>query len=197
MAGSLVIDGLGLSPAGRRPLTANRAFGAALAVVAVALGATQAPAEVQIGVLVLVAAAGVGMAFQQAAIGHVNLATGEPLVASAVNFFAGAVAIVIVALIVNGMEPPNGWSASPGYWIGGVIGATVATIMAWAVNGLGVLRLSLAIIAGQSIGALVLDVIAPPPGEGITVLTLVSLALVMVAVVIGSRTAQRARVAAS
>jgi transporter family-2 protein len=195
MAGSLLIDGIGLSPAGRRPLTINRALGAALAVVAVGIGATQTPADVEVGLLLLVAAAGVGMAFQQAAIGHVNLATGEPVVASGVNFLAGAVAIIVVALVVNGLQPPNGWDASPGYWIGGVIGATAATIMAWAVNGLGVLRLSLAIIAGQSIGALAIDIIAPPPGEEITVLTFASLALVIVAVVIGSRTRQRAAVA--
>jgi bacterial/archaeal transporter family-2 protein len=128
--------------------------------------------------------AGAGVAVQWAALGHVAKATGEPLAASAINFAAGAVAIVIVALVVTGGSAPGGWSAPPGEWIGGMLGACVAVLMATVARTVGVLQMMLALVAGQSAGGLLLDLVAPPPGEAVTVLTVVGVALTVAAVLV-------------
>jgi transporter family-2 protein len=127
---------------------------------------------------------GAGVAFQQAALGHVARATGEPLAAAGLNLTVGLVVLVVVALVSTGGSPPGGWSAPPLDWIGGVVAAVGAVVMATTVGRLGVLQLMLAVVAGQSIGALVLDLVAPPAGESVTALKFVSLALVVAAVVV-------------
>ncbi len=182
--GSLLADRAGLSPAGLKRLTAFRLLGVAVALVAVGLAATGARGEPQLGLLALAVLAGVGVAVQQAAMGHVARATGEPLAAGAVNFAAGAIVMVAVALVATGGSPPGGWSAPPGEWVGGVLGAVVAVVLANAVRRLGILRTMLAMVAGQSAGGLLLDSVAPPAGGAVTFLTIVSVALTLAAVVI-------------
>jgi len=57
----------------------------------------------------------------------------------------------------------------------------VATV-AWVVRSLGVLGVTLALVAGQSAGALALDLVAPAPGEAVTAGTVIGVALTLVAV---------------
>jgi transporter family-2 protein len=191
--GSLLVDWLGLSPAGRRPFTPPRVLAAGLALVAVALGAVGSTAHARPLLLVLLLVAGAGTAIQQAALGHVTRATGEPVAAAAINFAVGTAALLLVALVVTGGDAPNGWSAPPAQWTAGVIGAACAVIMARFVSRLGVLRLMLLIVAGQSVGGLVLDVVAPPAGESLTVLSFVSVGLTLVAVAISASGARELR----
>jgi transporter family-2 protein len=55
------------------------------------------------------------------------------------------------------------------------------------VQTLGVLRLGLATVAGHTAGALVIDLIAPAPGEAVTVATVVGVVLTIAAVGISGR----------
>jgi transporter family-2 protein len=182
--GSLVIDRVGMSPAGRRPFTAARVLGVVLALVAVTVGALGARGELRLGLLVLAAVAGAGVAVQHAALGHVANATGEPLAAVAVNLAVGGTLLVLLALALTGGSAPHGWSAPPLEWTGGLLGAAAGVTMAIVVPILGVLRLVLAIVAGQAVGALVLDLVAAPPGEAVTAFTVVSVVLTFVAVAV-------------
>lgn len=182
--GSLLVDRLGLSPAGRKLFTLFRVSGVAVALVAVLLGAANSHGDPQIGILVLAMAVGAGVAVQQAALGHIARATGEPLAAGALNFATGAVLTVGAALIATGGSAPDGWSAPPADWIVGILGATVVVILAASVPILGVLGTMLAMVAGQSVGGLVIDLVAAPPGEAVTALTVVSVALTVAAVFI-------------
>jgi len=182
LAGGSLIDRFGLGPAGRLPITLVRALGVALAVVAVAIGVNGSDGDLHLGLLLLAALAGAGAALQHAAMGHIAGATGEPLAAAVLNFAVGLIVILVVAAAVTGGSPGDGWSAPPGEWLGGVLGATSAVIIAAAVRRLGVLRLTLVLIAGQSVGALVLDFVAPAEGEHVTVLTFVSVLLTIGAV---------------
>jgi bacterial/archaeal transporter family-2 protein len=184
MAGSLGVDAVGLSPAGRQPLSALRVLGALLAIAAVAIGAVGSNGDVEPGLLALAVLAGAGVAFQQSAMGHVARATGQPLAAAGLNLAVGAAALIVVALISTGATPPGGWSAPPLDWIGGVIAAAGAVVMATTVGRLGVLALMLCMVAGQAIGAVVIDLAAPAPGHGVTVEKLISLGLLMTAVLI-------------
>ena len=80
----------------------------------------------------------------------------------------GFLALLVVAAIATGVSPPHGWSAPPLEYTAGLIGAAIATTMAVIVSRLGVLRLILALTAGQAIGGLALDLIAPARGETVT-----------------------------
>jgi bacterial/archaeal transporter family-2 protein len=82
--------------------------------------------------------------------------------------------------------PPWFCPPPPGHWLGGILGGIVALIGARAVGMLGALRLVLAIVAGQSVGALVLDLVAPVPGDQVTALTIGGVLLTFVAVAVSS-----------
>jgi len=183
--GSLAVDRLALSPAGRRHFTTPRLVGAALAIVAVGISALGSHDDLHLGWLGLTVLVGAGTAVQQAALGHVARATGEPLVAGWVNMTVAAVVVVVAWAIVKDGAVPGGWSAPLVQWlVPGLCGALALVIFATVVKRLGVLRLMLAAIAGQSVCALLLDAVAPTAGEVITVQTLVSVALTLVAVTV-------------
>jgi bacterial/archaeal transporter family-2 protein len=186
-SGSLVADRAGLSPAGRRDITVTRLAGVALAVVAVALSAVGGGAHPQAGRIAVAVVGGVAMSLQQAANGHLARDTGEPLFAGTVNFAVGFLALLVVAAIATGLSPPHGWSAPPLEYTAGFIGAAIATTMAVIVSRLGVLRLILALTAGQAIGGLALDIVAPAHGETVTVGTVVGVALACAAVLVSGR----------
>ena len=76
---------------------------------------------------------------------------------------------------------------NPLLYAGGLLGAFVVVVGATAVLTLGVLRLGLAMVAGQMAGALIVDLIAPAPGEAVTVATVIGVVLTMVAVVVSGR----------
>lgn len=192
--GALIVDRFGLSPAGRRLLTAPRVVGALLAVSAVTLGALGRRGDPHFGLLALAVAAGAGMSVVQASLGHVALLTGDRLVAGSLSFGVGGVLILVMVLTVTGATPAHGWSAAPAeQWIGGLIGAVTTAIMAFSVQRLGVLRLSLAIVAAQSATSIVIDVIAPARLESITLLMMVSVALTFAGVAVASGAWQRGR----
>jgi transporter family-2 protein len=86
--------------------------------------------------------------------------------------------------VANGLAPPHGWSGPPIEYVGGLLGATIATAMAVLVARLGVLRLILAMTAGQAVGGLALDLIAPERGHGVTAGTVVGVALAFAAVIV-------------
>ena len=162
-AGSLAVDEVGLSPRGRQPVTVARVAGVVLAVAALALGATGDRADLRLGLLALIALAGAGVAAQQAANGHLQRLTGEPLVAALISFTVGTLALAAVAAAISasGRIGEVDWPSGVGLYLGGLCGATYITLAAAAVARLGVLRLTLASVAGQLLGAVLLDLTRP------------------------------------
>jgi bacterial/archaeal transporter family-2 protein len=195
--GSLLADELGLSPAGRAGATPLRVAGVLLAVGAVAVSAFGARANLELGLIAFAVAAGFGVALQQAANGQLARATGEPLVAGMINFTVGLTALALLALVVTGFHTAHGWSAPPLEWIGGFLGAAIATGSAVLVSRLGVLGLTIAITAGQTAGALVIDLIAPARGEAVTAGTALGVLLAFAAVALTTLDRRGARASVS
>ena len=185
--GSLPVDAAGLGPAGRRPITPPRVAGVLLAVTATALAALGARGNPNMLLLALALAAGLGMSLQAAANGQLAHATGEPWAASLVNVSVGFLALGIVAIVTLATSSLDHFPGNPLLYAGGLLGAFVVVVGATAVATLGVLRLGLAMVAGQMTGALVVDLIAPAPGEAVTAVTVIGVVLTMVAVVISGR----------
>jgi transporter family-2 protein len=165
--------------------------GVGLAIAAVVVGGLSARTEPKPVLLVLLVFAGFCFAGQQAVNARLGRTTGQPLAAATVNFAVGGAVLTAVTLIVVGGGPPNGWSAPPLDWIGGLLGAAFVIVSALVVPVIGVLRLTLAAVAGQSAGALVLDVVAPAPGEAVTVGTVVGVGLALGAVAVSGRSSVR------
>jgi transporter family-2 protein len=195
-SGGLLVDRFGLGPGGAHGLTAPRVAGAVLCLVAVAISVLGEGARAADPLLlVLVVAAGFAIAVQQALNGRVRHATGDAGVATLLNFVVGSTALVLGLLLSAAVSDlqVGSWPGVEQWWLytGGPMGAAFVAMAALVVRTLGVLRLGLAVIAGQLLGALVLDLAAPVHGQGLDVLTVVGVALTLVAVGVSGRAVRR------
>lgn len=196
-SGALAVDRLGLGPGGTLPLSGRRLLGAGLCVVAVAVSATsQGARDAQPGLVALVLLVGCLIAVQQALNGRVTRITGDAGVATLVNFLVSALVLTLVLavarLAVGGAT--GGWPGAdwPGWerwylYSGGVMGAALVAVAAGVVHRLGVLRLGLAVTAGQLVGALVLDLALPVADRGVDPRTVVGVVLTFAAVSLSSQ----------
>ena len=182
--GALGVDQLGLGPGGRHSATLMRVIGAVLAVAAVGLGVLgDRHAVVRPALFVALFVAGAASAFQQAANGQVRRVAGSTAVASLVSFTGGTIALVLTSLLrgdLTGVTWPGEWWL----YIGGALGAVYIALAATAVGEVGVLRLSLATVAGQLVAAVILDVAWPAPGIHLRVQTVVGAVLTLAAVAV-------------
>lgn len=163
VSGSLLVDRWGLSPAGRLLVTPNRAVAAALAFVAVAFSGMRAGAFGMSLVVLLALSAGFGISVQQAINAQVAVATRQPLAATLVNFIVGCAGLFTVSgiALATGAVSFQCWPSQWWLYLGGPIGVTFIALAAWAVHGVGVLVFGLLSIAGQLLGSVLLDLLAP------------------------------------
>jgi transporter family-2 protein len=195
--GGLVVDRVGLAPGGSHLLTLPRIAGAVLCMVAVGLGGLGPDArDADPLLLLLVVAAGFAIAVQQALNGRVRRTTGNAAVATLVNFVVGTAALALAALVVAAARglPDGDWPGADQWYLylGGPVGASFVAVAAVVVRRLGVLRLGLAVIAGQLVGALVVDVVLPATERGIAGATILGALLTLVAVAVSGSGVRRA-----
>ncbi|MEO3775327.1 DMT family transporter [Micromonospora sp. B11E3] len=186
---SLAIDRWGVGPTGRQPVTAARLAGAALTVLAVLLAVGDRLGDPRtLGLALLPLLAGVGVAWQQAVNGRVRVAVGSALTATGVNFAVGTVALLVafaVDVAVRG-RPGGALPGEPWLYLGGPIGIVFIAIAAAIVRFTGVLLLGLATIAGQVVGAVLLDVLLPTAASHPGPATLLGAVLTLVAVLVAA-----------
>ncbi|MFG1881834.1 DMT family transporter [Micromonospora sp. NPDC049102] len=184
---SLAVDRAGIGPTGRQPITRQRLAGAVLTVLAVVLAVADRlgdPGGLALAVLPLLA--GVGIAWQQAVNGQVRAAADSALTATLVNFAVGTVTLLVafaIDIAVRGW-PTGHLPSEPWLYLGGPIGIVFIAIAATIVRFTGVLLLGLATIAGQVIGAVLLDLVLPTAASHPGVNTLLGAALTMLAVLV-------------
>lgn len=154
---ALVVDHFGLGPSGRQHVSPPRAVAAAFAVVAVGLASWSQLVDAfdwKVALFMLIPfLAGAGSSVQQALNGRVA-AVVDPWVTTLNNFTVGTTALLIgfaLSLTTGGSI-----GSLPGTWwlyLGGVIGICFIWLAAWLVHVHGVLVLGLSMIAGQVVGA--------------------------------------------
>jgi transporter family-2 protein len=182
--GGLVVDRFWSGPSGPHPITVARTAGAVACVVAVAVaghGAWGGPGTLVL--MVLPVLAGVAVAVQSALNGWVGAVARSPWPSTLVNFAVAAVclALALTVRVAFGWDPPGRLPAEPLLYLAGVIGVGVIAVATIAVRHIGVLVFGLASVAGQLLGAVVLDALTPGPrlsaatvaGVAITFLALV------------------------
>lgn len=192
-ASSLLVDRAGLGPGGPQAVTAPRILGAVLALAAVVLAMSDRLGTPRaLWLVVLPALAGVGIAWQQAVTGQVGTAArteGHPLAgmlpAALVNFVVGTLAlglVTVVDLAIRGLPDPL--PAQPWLYLGGPLGVLFISVAATIVPLTGVLLLGLGTVAGQLIGALLLDLFLPAGSGHLTPATLIGTVTTLLAVIV-------------
>ena len=197
-ANSLLVDRVGLGPAGKQAVTPRRVIAAVLTILAVVLAVSDrvGSATFPIWAVTFALVAGLSLAVQQAFNGQVSRAAQNPMAATFVNFLLGT-ALVITAFVVAWTFTdidPTAWPSGPWWmYLGGGIGVCIVGIISWVVPTIGVLIFALASIAGQLIGALVLDAVAPTGGADIgwNLVSGITLAFVAVFIAASGRRSDR------
>ncbi len=184
VASGMLVDRFGLGPGAAQPVTFPRVTGAVLAVVAVLVAVS---AELSGGraswLVVLPALAGIGVAWQQGVNGLVKQTADSAVTTAALNFATGTTALVLVYLAAAAFRGfPQHWPGEPWLYIGGFLGIFVVAGAAVLVRYTGVLLLSMGLVSGQLIGALLLDLLVPTAGTRVEVSTVVGVCLTLVAV---------------
>lgn len=185
----LWIDATGFAGARRASVSMQRVVGALVTLIAVAVAVAVGPelgGRVPFAAVLLPLLAGLGVGLQAAVNGRVRAATGSPLAATTVNFVVGTSALAVataVHLAVSGL--PKALPSEPWLYLGGALGAVFIAIQTVTVARIGVLVLGLCLVAGQLVGALVFDLVAPI-GVPTTTATAIGAALTLVGVVIAS-----------
>ena len=175
---AMAVDRVGLGPGGHRPITLPRLAGAALCLAAIVLTARQGLRAASPLLLALVVLAGGLVSVQQALNGRVRQVT-DATVATFVNFVVGTSALVLALGLQQlfGHVRAERWPTEPWLYLGGTMGCLFIAVAALVVGTLGVLRFGLATTAGQLLGGVLLDL-----DRGVDVLTVVAVALTLVAV---------------
>jgi len=193
----LLVDRLGIGPAGKKSVTGIRVVGCVLTIAAVAwavsprfsgagAGTGGGPSALLIPVLLPVAA-GFLMSFQQAMNGTATVHYGTPIAATLVNFVAGCLVLwtaLAVKLAVAG--PANPLPGEWWYYLGGPMGCVFIGLGALLVRSLGVLVTGLGMIAGQLLGSLALDLALPAPGTIVAPATVLGTLLTLAAIILAT-----------
>jgi transporter family-2 protein len=185
---ALLIDrqGIGMTPP--QPPTGFRIAGAALALAGVAWAVSSyVQTSVPPWMLVLPVLAGAAIAGQQAVNGQIRLTADSALSATWLNFAVGTPLLAVAALISLAFVGwPEAFPTNPLLYLGGVVGVTFIAASAIIVRITGVLVLGLAVISGQLVMSLLLDLLVPVPGHELVASTVAGAVLALVAVAIAS-----------
>lgn len=188
---ALVVDHLGIGPAGHQSVSVPRLVAAGFAVAAMLL-ATSDRLSASLSWLLVVDAllafvAGAGSSVQQALNGRVSHHVG-PWVTTLNNFVIGSVALVVafvLSLLAHGhlRGLPHTWWL----YVGGLIGMCFIWLAAVLVRIHGVLVLGLSTIAGQVIGAEIIEAVVGHTTVSVTGYAAAALTVVGVLIALGLR----------
>lgn len=159
----LLLDRMGIGPAGVVAVTPGRVLGGLFALAAVAISLSgDALATTPWLLLALPFLAGVGIAWQAAANGRLAQRVRSPMTATLMSFIAGTVVLLVAAsisMIVGGM--PQSLPAEPWLYLGGLLGFAYILLGATIVAHTGVLLLGLGSVFGQLVTSVVIDLLWP------------------------------------
>ena len=163
-AASLLVDKIGLTPSGKKPVTFTRILIATITLVAVSIAVYPQLVSSTFRVLPIFLAiiAGIVVSFQQALNARVNVVSERPLSTTFFNFLIGTF-FLIVALAINILRGGNigHLPTSPWLYLGGPCGVTFIAVSAYTLKHIGLLNFITFSVSGQLIGALLFDWLAP------------------------------------
>ncbi len=184
---SLLVDKAGITPSGKQKITKPRILGAVATLIAVAIAVFPDLTNSEFRFLPLTFALIVGVfaSIQQGMNGRVNVIAQRPLATAWLNFASGAV-VVLVALSVDLALGATIQPLPSNFWVytGGTAGLVFVAVSAYIIKHLGVLNFVILNIAGQLVGAVIIDWLVPTKAGSLngylifgTIMTIVSIAV--------------------
>lgn len=191
----LLLDRIGVGPAGVVAVTPGRVLGGAFALAAVAISLSgDALEKAPLILLVLPFLAGLGIAWQSAANGRLAQRVQSPMTATLVSFIGGTIVLVVAAGISVAMSGmPKAPPSEPWLYLGGLLGFIYILLGATIVAHTGVLLLGLGSVLGQLVTSVVIDLLWPAAsGPALwQLIAMVAVAIASVAVAVPWRRRRR------
>jgi transporter family-2 protein len=185
-ANALLVDRIGLGPAGVTAISPIRVIASALAVGGVVVAVSnRLSGEISLLPVLLSFLVGALIAIQQAINGRIGIIAGNAFSSTWFNFVFGTSALLAASftqVFWGDMQlaslPNDSW------WVytGGIVGVVYIAMSVWVVPKVGVLIFVLISVSGQLTGALVLDVLMPTSGTMITPTLFIGVGLTFLAV---------------
>lgn len=185
-AASLLVDKIGLTPSGKKPITVARILIAGITLVAVSIAVYPELISSTFKILPIILAiiAGVVVAFQQAINARVNVVSERPLSTTFFNFVIGTF-FLIIALTINILRGGSvgHLPSSPWLYLGGPCGLTFIAVSAYTLKHIGLLNFITFSVSGQLIGALLFDWLAPSAHTTVSGYLITGTAMTLLAIV--------------
>lgn len=190
---ALLVDKLGIGPAGKQPVTLMRIGAAILGIVGVFVSVLgqDSTGQFAFGAVLISFAAGALVSTQPALNGQIANHTGQPAAATMVNFIVGFITLVVVYAVAHQVNPqtfnvpPMPWE-NPVIWLGGPFGVLFVLTASFMAKTLGVFLFTLTSVVGQLSGAILMDVLFPTASTNITWQLLLGISITGAAVVLAS-----------
>ena len=189
-ATSLIVDRIGLTGGGKKPISPRRIAAAVVTVLAVLVSVLDR-IDAQNLSLIAVALAGLAGAIvgvQRAMNGLINEHSGQSFTTSLLNFIMGSSVLGIALLIAVAIGKVEFVALPAGPWwiyMGGTIGVIYIAFTSTIVQHLGVLTFTLFSTGGQLIGALLIDIYSPTKGVSVSAYLVSGIVMTFLGVLVG------------
>ena len=183
---ALLVDRVGLGPAGVAAISPIRIFASVLAVAGVLVAvSSRLSGEVSVLPVALSFIVGALISVQQAINSRIGITAGNAFSSTWFNFVFGTTALVVASvtqvfwgdMYVSALPSDSWW-----VYTGGIVGVVYIAMSVWVVPKVGVLIFALISVSGQLTGALVLDFLLPTSGTVISPTLFIGVGLTFVAV---------------
>jgi transporter family-2 protein len=189
-ATSLLVDRIGFTGGGKKPISLRRIAAAVVTVLAVLVSVFD---RIDARNLSLIAVALAGLAgaivgVQRALNGLINEHSGQSFTTSLLNFIMGSSALGIALLFAVAIGKVEFVALPAGPWwiyMGGTIGVIYIAFTSTIVQHLGVLTFTLFSTGGQLIGALFIDIYSPTEGVSVSAYLVSGIVMTFLGVLVG------------
>ena len=189
-ATSLIVDRIGLTGGGPKPISPRRVTAALITVFAVLVSVLDKFEGINFSILSVLLAffGGAFVGIQRALNGQINEFTKQSYATSLLNFVMGTIFLIffLISLIIVKGEHLVALPKGP-WWIytGGIIGVIYIASTSLIVQHLGVLTFTLYSVGGQLVASLLIDFFSPSEGVSVSWYLVSGIAMTYLGVLVG------------
>ena len=176
---AIILDGRGMLGLEKRLIGPLRIFGTLLAIAGLVVAGDFS--NYAFDPLILLAfVAGFSIGFQQAMNGYFGRLAKSAVIPTLFNFIAGGLFIVLALLVLEGGRIPESLPSNPVLYLGGIVGVIFIFVQTVVLPKIGALTMGIAMLVGQLVGSVLLDIFTPIASRDVTLSTLFGIVLAMI-----------------